>query len=670
MPNYEENAFLSELLALQQDGSGAISAPSNWTIPPLLEVTTELDRTVDRIAPKLLSAGGKNQTGTWWFLIGSPGNGKSAAVGRLVRNLRENGSASFRLEKTSSGELGQDITELPPAEIPYKVELYEAGASYSSAWFAQDASVVRNPYAVDADPARELESLVRQACEKGVSLVVCANRGVLEKACEVAGRKHENKGTAWYRALLAASRGKSEKNLPLESSARKPVFRSVDVDVTPLDAESLLLTDTFKSVLSKATADSQWEACGECAALAVCPFRQNRNWLAEPQGADRLIVSLRLAELYSGQIIVFREAVALISLILSGCPLDYQNRSPCSWVRERVEAGATFSLLARRIYMILFSSFSPFGLEVDDDDQQMQLNAISELAQPPRVSETASNAIQCMTHAEHNVFPDVGIIRLLGRDGVLSQLDPVREGQRKVLEQRWDASPDQLLKIGQPLVSGLEQECFEIWKDLEMGLESYGDRTVGAYRSLRRWITSVTFRLGFFSEGHLLFEKELTDLERTIESTDGDDSPRRDLQLADISDQLKNMLSISDYGIEIGPFVNITGNWVTKEMEVQVTGNASRSGGLEANVGGNSLDLSAQVYAWLDRKAKTGLSKETFPDEVLQVAEDIRRRAATSSSYAFSEGDVRLQISLPGHGQKTELRRVRNRAVVSDVSEN
>lgn len=670
MPDYKENTFLPELLTLQQDGSGAISAPSNWTVPPLLEVTTDLDRTVDSIAPKLLSSGGTNPTGTWWFLVGSPGNGKSAAVGRLVRNMYNKGNASFRLEKSSSGELGQDIAELPQTEIPYQVELYEDGATYSSAWFAQDASVVRNPYAIDADPAKELENLVKQANKKGVSLVVCANRGVLERACEVAGRQHENKSKAWYRALQAASTGKSETRITLETEGRKPVFKSVDVVVTPLDAVSLLLADTFKKLLGQATAESRWASCVDCAASEVCPFKQNRDWLAQSQGADRLTLTLRMAELYSGQIIVFREAVALISLMLSGCPLDYENQSPCSWVRERVEAGATFSLLARRIYMILFSSFSPFGLEADDDDQQLQLNAISELAQPPRVPDATSETIQCLTNPEHHVSPDVGIVRLLGKDGVLAQLDPIREGQRKDLEQQWDASPDQLLNTNHSLISKLERECFSLWRDLENGLEGYGEHTVDAYKSLRRWVTSITYRLGFFCEGKLLFEKELTKLDRTIENAGVDVSPQRDLHLAEISDQLKNMLSISDHGIKIGPFVNVTGNWVTREMEVHVTGNASSSGGLEATVGGKPLDLSALVYAWLDRKATSGLSKETFPDDVLQVAEDIRRRAATSSSYAFSEGDVRLHIDLPGRREeKIELRRIRNRAIPSTTSD-
>ena len=106
MPEFNRNNFLVDLLSLQQDGSGAISAPSNWSEPPLLSVKTELDSAVDKVAEQLVSNNSEGNTGAWWFLVGSPGNGKSAAVGRLVRSLRDKHDATFRLEKSPNGELG------------------------------------------------------------------------------------------------------------------------------------------------------------------------------------------------------------------------------------------------------------------------------------------------------------------------------------------------------------------------------------------------------------------------------------------------------------------------------------------------------------------------------------------------------------------------------------
>ena len=90
---HEKNEFLTKLLALQQDGKDAISAPSNWSIsPPLLNVETELGKVIERIADRFLAGNnGENHTGYWYFLIGSPGNGKSAAMGKLSKLLLRKG---------------------------------------------------------------------------------------------------------------------------------------------------------------------------------------------------------------------------------------------------------------------------------------------------------------------------------------------------------------------------------------------------------------------------------------------------------------------------------------------------------------------------------------------------------------------------------------------------
>ena len=80
--------MLLELLALQQDGRQAISAPSNWTTQsPLLDVQTDVDKIVDDLSDAILERNGENRTARWHFFIGSPGNGKSAAMGKLCQRL-------------------------------------------------------------------------------------------------------------------------------------------------------------------------------------------------------------------------------------------------------------------------------------------------------------------------------------------------------------------------------------------------------------------------------------------------------------------------------------------------------------------------------------------------------------------------------------------------------
>jgi hypothetical protein len=641
---FTENEFLNELLTLQQDGSGAISAPSNWIEEPLLSVETQLDQTIDILSTQLLSKSGENKKGVWWFLVGSPGNGKSAAVGRLVRNLRNKENAAFRLEKDSSGKLGQDILELGPTEIPYKVELYENKSTWATAWFAQDASVVTNPFAQDADPAIELRELLKNAEAQGVSLVVCANRGVLESAFEKSRHSENDQKTAWYKALEHAQKDVPLDTLTLSPSTRQPPFSQVKVEITPLDKESLLISGAFDKLVERAVREDNWKACSTCQSHNYCPFKQNRDWLVNLKETERLSEVVRIAELYSGQAIVFREAVALVSLLLAGNPRDYTNETPCIWVQKKHSQGAYFSLLAKRIYMVLFSAHSPYGLDFYKEDMDEQIGALVALAEQPDVQPTTYTAISSLGD---KITTDVGLSRLLGYDGILTSLDPIKEGQGKLIEQKWDFSPGSSSTITNPLISDLESKCFEIWDDMEKSLEGYGNGAVDAYKHLRRWVTSVTYRLGFFAEGKLLFQDELLELNEIILSGSSGISKQQILLLKDLSKQLAGMLALTDSGIAISSFVDVSGDWISSNLKTKIEPNTITSNNLKAFIGGMEFEVPALVYIWLKRQKDTNLSKLTFPPEILQVTEDTRKRAATSSAYAFATDEIDLKIRLP-----------------------
>jgi len=68
VPINTKNNFLLDLLDLQQDGRYAISAPSNWINPPLLEVITEIDGIVSELGNTLLR-GENNDTARWYFSL-------------------------------------------------------------------------------------------------------------------------------------------------------------------------------------------------------------------------------------------------------------------------------------------------------------------------------------------------------------------------------------------------------------------------------------------------------------------------------------------------------------------------------------------------------------------------------------------------------------------------
>ena len=327
------NDFLVELLALQQDGRHAISAPTNWTNEPLLEVETEVDAIVNDLEDTILVGSNGNGTARWHFFIGSPGNGKSAAMGKLCRGLISAKGCQVRDENNVV------IGELAPTAIPYALNVYENDNRYATAQIVQDASVVRNPFSPDVDPAAELLHTMEHAWEKGISLVVCTNRGVLEKAHRDHHTNRDVNSKPWFKLLAAvvsagtALHGTTGNTLVLDG--KKTVFRDVRVGYTHLDNRSLLIgQSTFELLIQRAISADHWAPCSiSCASKDMCPFKANRDWLVDDEARTRVLRLLKRAEVLSGQVIVFREALAIISLVLSGCPRDYDHGHPCEWVR-------------------------------------------------------------------------------------------------------------------------------------------------------------------------------------------------------------------------------------------------------------------------------------------------------------------------------------------------
>ena len=190
------NDYLLDLLELQQDGKGAISAPSNWTSnEPLLEVETNIDAIVSNLSNKILERNRENRIARWHFFIGSPGNGKSAAIGKLCRQLLRDQSCRIQDGSKTS------IEDLDEAAIPYEIYVFERDNKYHSARIVQDASVVRNPYSQDVDPASDLLHTLEDVWRRGTSLIVCTNRGVLERAHREKHTDHKINIKPWFRIL-------------------------------------------------------------------------------------------------------------------------------------------------------------------------------------------------------------------------------------------------------------------------------------------------------------------------------------------------------------------------------------------------------------------------------------------------------------------------------------
>lgn len=660
------NDFLLELLALQQDGKRAISAPNNWTTqPPLLEVTTDVDKIVEKLRKEILIGEGQNETARWHFFIGSPGNGKSAAMGKLSRKLISEGTCQIRDEN------GVEIHCLDPTAIPYAINIYEGSNNFASVQIVQDASVVRNPFSREVDPATELLCTIKEAWKKGVSLIVCTNRGILEKAHRDNHMNHSVNSMPWFKILKAVV--EADNSLYAELSGqrdfnnKKAVFNRVNVSYSHLDNCSLLLgSDTFDCLLQKATDPAHWDCCESCSSRQMCPFKANRDWLVDAEHRERVLQLLKRAEVLSGQVIVFREALALVSLILAGCPEDYDHTHPCDWVWKKATSGDVFSLAARRIYMCLFASYCPYGLEAPDSLRKRQLKAFKVLHES--IKDEDIEAKTAMHHLVSAQLPstDVGVTRLLGRDGVIASLDPCREALPLEFYERWDSDFEAICKNNSLALSPIEQACILIWKRLEEGVEFAAEHSVEVYWALRRWSSNYLLHLGALVEGRSAGEVELdnfAELLGLVSRPLGLRTLEEKRKVRDLDKGLEELLDAVACKkvtgtVQLSDTVTLAGRWVSDNLKPRtISSDASGSVSLAIKFeGGERAVLSAHMYLWLTRRAAGKIDPRCFPQELLVGATDARVRAAAKGKYAFQNNDVEMIID-PGNGEVFKVTR-------------
>lgn len=638
-----KNPFLLDMLELQQDGTEAISAPSRWGVrPPLLEVPTKLDSIVAELATSSLCRGGANLNAEWHFFVGSPGNGKSVATAQLVQKLRELGCKVLTEDK-------EDISNLDPGEIPYLIRVIENGNSHDSVWIAQDASVIRDPFSNIADPANELIELLKEAYERRVSLIVCTNRGVIEKAFRLVYRDPQITRLDWFKAMKSAvENGERQQFTFHENKKNKTGFVKFSSFHTKLDRQSLVLgSDTFEKLIVKATEEKNWGSCSSCASKERCPFYQNRIWLQNEAGQSAFIELLQKTEVMSEQIIVFREALALLSFILAGCPRDYKGAHPCEWVHTRVSKSDIFALASRRIYMCLYSSYAPYGLEQDLRNQERQRKAFFNLYSESNQSDHAFISLRQVIEYQSPPTPDVGAPRLLSEDGVFSKLDPLKDQLDQNFLDEYDGSLNGFISSNK-FSSKIEKECLEFWEIYAEVLQNSSNLGVEEHRWLRRWMTAFSFRFGGFSLNKTAYESELSELVQLAKLRGGVLDATSLIQIRDVEKELKKMLSDQSTGVSISDFVALTGDWPREKLSPKVKANESDRISLSLEFpGGVQAYMEAEVYVWLRRFRKYHMSMTSFPMHYLQSARDALLRAAVRSDYATTKDRITLRINSP-----------------------
>lgn len=650
MSNPHVNPFVQNLIESQQDGRAAISGPMNWTQRPLLEVSTpEADDQTEALLRDITpNSGGP---GRWHWLIGSPGNGKSAKMGKVARCLDAAG-----YEFTSEDGVLVSIHSL--TETPYLLGVRERGKKYPFAMLVQDASVVRRPFGLTCDPAQDLLKTITDASSRGVSLLVCTNWGVLHRVFDLAHNDPTLRSKPWFSAIKQMAHPNNQRETPpVIPDGKRTVFDALKVTSEYLDHESLLVESAlFDRLLEKATSHGRWEACDGCPAMERCPFKSNRDDLTTPEIRTNVLNILRRAEALDGQVIVFREAVALVSLLLAGCPNDHQGKSPCEWVQDRDRRGEVFQLLARRIPMLMFGSSSMCGLEPrtrritgQTSNRQLQRKALTALGSLFGAGHPVTNAISGVLRPDA-VSTDVGVGRLVGPFGAITRLDPSLD-PRNARNLGEFVAPDDTAGSGLAGIRQIERDCFEIWRqmlDKVVEMEGAAEQGYGLYFWLKRWQETFVSWLAGASMGLTAFQEGLDEY-LGIFRVSGDRKTRR-AAMRRTEKNLNGLLGprseegIPQARVELASSMFLTGDWAQKQLHPKLEEEISRYGKLCIKMGGHEFVVTAQTFAWLKRREEVGLSDVSFNPDVLDALKRAHAQAAATSGYSVKDDDVSITI--------------------------
>ena len=658
------NPFVSQLIRLQQDGKEAISGPANWRKAPLLDVATDTDDAVDTLLSAMCpSSGATPHRGRWHWLIGSPGNGKSAKLGLLARRLLEQ-----RYEIVS--EDGVVIGESNADWLPYLLEVREEGKPYRFAYLVQDASVVRNPFGAVCNPADDLVQVLRLAAARGASLLLCTNWGVLQRVFDMGHTNQEVREEPWFRAVSGAIQ-KSESAVTVHAgggtSGERPVFDEMEVTYEFLDNRSLLVnSDVFERLVEKATADRNWDTCDGCPSMSLCPFRANRDDLASESVRSNVIDILRRAEVLDGQIIVFREAVALLSVLLAGCPDDQRGRSPCEWVHDQINDNLLFNLLARRIPLILFGATRAHGLEGPERSspdvsasRRDQVSALKSIDGLLFGTSRVRQALAAVTRSGE-LSTNIGVERLLGRGGSIPALDPSMEPRHAVELDEFDAiattarsgvaSGDE---SSSPGMRAIEERCLQAWEEIFDAIAANGDPVIGQdlYFWARRWQATCLAWIAAVTRGLTALQPELDGYLAFLKTSEGLVG-----QLTTIR-KLEGVLEIllapreinngaSDVHVELASSLWLTGRWAESELRPRLHHDgAKESSALLVKMSKfHPFAVTAKTFTWLSRQHELNLSELSFNPDVLASLRRTQAQAAAASEYSVQDDDVAIVI--------------------------
>jgi len=429
-----QNDYTRSLLNYSAERDDCIGRPERWGNPPPLVVSTPLHEEMIGLAQETW-AGAAHPI--WYFLVGGPGNGKSEAVGAYVRALN---ALSARAGKKpvfdhTQGKDGGSINYWFVGETP-------AG----TITLLQDISVPKNQ---GSDPASDLLVSMELCSGEHAYMLACANRGMLLRATRIA---RADASRDWLVQALEWIDTQSQEGAEA-GGARKVIEhdgKKIELRVWPLDHESVLYGDgngnpwaepggsLLDQIIKEASAEKNWEqrGCSTCPARNACPMLGDALWLRDENNRRGALKLLRHAEVFSGQRMVLREALGLVSMILVGCPPDFVESGvelhPCTWVQRRLEGApaaprnrqALLELVSHRIYQDLFGRQNPAALMLDRASQHRDCWIVEALKTLGPLGNSVTEAISTV---DESFAKQAGPLRLVGKDGILSISDPARD---------------------------------------------------------------------------------------------------------------------------------------------------------------------------------------------------------------------------------------------------
>ena len=671
------NPFVTKLIRLQQDGKEAISGPANWREPPLLEVSTDPDDEINALLDAIHPSPGANpRRGRWHWLIGSPGNGKSAKLGLLARRLQQRGNRILSEDGVEVGESDADW-------LPYLLEVRERGKPYRFAYLVQDASVVRDPFGAVCDPAKDLADVLRLATAHGTSLLLCTNWGVLQRLFDWGHTNPQMREEPWFRAVKGAER-KGGDSVTVHSGGgthgEKTVFDELEVTYEYLDKRSLLVnSDIFGRLIENATAEQNWNACSVCPSKSLCPLKSNRDDLATDRLRRNVLDILRRAEVLDGQIIVFREAVALISVLLAGCPDDHHGRTPCEWVHDQVDGKKIFNLLARRVPSVLFGATRPHGLEGPEHhspgtmaSRHDQISALQELEDLLHDSPPVQQALAAVT-LPGGLSTNMGVGRLLGPDGAIPALDPSLEPRHAVTLDEFVAvatsfpSADPPGAVASSLgIRAIEEQCLLAWEDIFNAIAATGDPVTNQdlYFWARRWQTTCLAWIAAVTRGLTALQPELDGYLKFL--TTSEEWTQQLTMMRTLEGVLEKLLApraqhgLGAVHVELATSLWLTGQWAQSMLRPRLQHDgAGGSNALLVKMGDcHQFVITAETFAWLSRQHELCLSNLSVNPDVLETLRRTQAQAAAASDYSIQDDDVVLLIG-DERGVKHRIERTR-----------